>query len=810
MKISYNWLKTLLNTDCTAEVVAELLTSSGLEVESIENYESIKGGLKGVVAGEVIEKTKHPDADRLSITKVNIGNGEPLQIVCGASNVAAGQKVLVALSGTTIYPSSGEPITLKKTKIRGVESNGMICAEDELGLGNSHDGILVLNPSVIAGKPAGEIFKVYEDVIFEIGLTPNRGDAASHWGVARELNALLISRLNKTEQHLTLNGVQDLPPSNGKRKIEIKVTDSKACPRYAGVCIDNITIKESPEWLKNYLIAIGSRPINNVVDITNYVLFETGQPLHAFDADKIKGNTVVVRKAFADEAFVTLDGTERKLKADDLMICNETDPMCMAGVFGGSDSGVTESTKNIFLESAYFNPSNVRKTSSNHSLKTDASFRFERGTDPEMVILALRRAVHLFIELAGGQVSSDLVDVYPEKLEPFRVAFSYKNCDRLIGKEIDRKTIRNILLLIGVEVVTEGSDGLLVNVPRFKGDVTREADLIEEVMRIYGYNNVEVSDNIKFSPVNTVAKSAYKMENTIGDFLSALGFNEIMSTSLTKEAYFNEDTKKKAVALLNPLSSDLAFLRTNLLFSGLETISYNQNRKNEDLRFYEFGKAYFLNAGNEFQYTEQRQLALFLSGNRYKENPHIKSSAFAFHHLKGIVDSLLKRVGISSFNIVPLANENYSGGLSYLKGKEEFVQLGKVSKKILKQCNVEEEVYCAQFSFDAILKHESSGKINFEEISKFPSVRRDLALLIDKKVNYAQLEEIAYQTEKKLLKEVNLFDVYEGDKLGSDKKSYAMSFILQDDEATLTDERIEGIMSKLMKNFTEKAGATLR
>jgi phenylalanyl-tRNA synthetase beta chain len=590
MKISYNWLKTLINTDLTPEQMDEHLTSSGLEVEGIEAFETVKGGLKGIVVGEVIEKEKHPDADKLSITKVNVGADELLNIVCGAPNVAAGQKVLVAMIGAKLYPTTGEPFEIKKSKIRGAASEGMICAEDEIGLGNSHDGILILPDHAVVGTPAAEFFKLEEDYVLEIGLTPNRADAASHYGVARDLAAILNCKNNTNTYEAKLRNIFELPEASNINKVDISIENTEACKRYSGLVISGITVKPSPDWLKNYLLAIGLRPINNIVDITNFVLHDLGQPLHAFDLNKITDNKIIVKTGLEGTKFKTLDGTERTLLANDLMICNSNEPMCIAGVFGGLDSGVSNDTTAIFLEAAYFNPSFVRKTSKQHGLKTDSSFRFERGTDPEMTITALKRAAALIFECAGGVLSMDIVDIYPEKLEPFQVAFSYHNCQSLIGKDIDKNTIKHIITSLGITITKEGNDGLLLSVPQYKTDVTREADVIEEVMRIYGYNNVEESTQIKFSASYADREKVTATDNTTANLLIGFGYNEMMGLSLTKESYYPEGTP--LVKILNPLSNDLNVMRNTMLFGGLESLAYNINRKQADLKLFEFGKTY--------------------------------------------------------------------------------------------------------------------------------------------------------------------------------------------------------------------------
>lgn len=807
MKISGNWLKTLINTNISIEETAELLTASGLEVEGSEVFESIAGGLKGLVVGYVLECAKHPDADRLSITKVDIGSAEPLSIVCGAPNVAAGQKVIVATVGTKLYPSEGEPFEIKKSKIRGALSEGMICAEDEIGLGKSHAGIMILPDDIATGTPAAEYFKIENDTVLEIGLTPNRSDAASHLGVARDLCAILNSKNNTHECQTDIKGLHELPEGAPTDALQIIIENAEACKRYSGIAISGIKVDESPDWLKNRLKAIGLRPINNIVDITNFVLHELGQPLHAFDMAKIKGNKVIIRSAKEGESFKTLDGVERKLKANDLMICNEQEAMCLAGIFGGAESGVNTETTSIFLESAYFDAGYVRRSAKHHALKTDASFRFERGTDPDMTVTALIRAANLIFELAGGSLSMGLVDLYPEKLEPYKVAFSYSNCTELIGKEIDRPIIKNIILNLGIEIQNEGSDGMLLLVPRYKTDVTREADVIEEVMRIYGYNNVEVSKAISYTAMNEPKNFDVVLENKLAALLEGFGFNEIMSLSLSKESYYNNTENQ--VKLVNPLSADLNVLRGDMLFSGLEAIAYNINRKNTDLKFFEIGKTYHKHATEENKYTEQKYLTLFLTGAMFQENPYGLNQKVDFSFIKSVIDKMLEKCGITAIKSVESTYDHFDAGLSYVLNTKPLVELGLVSKKTLKQMDIAQPVYYAAIKWDVLVKAFSKQKIEFEELSKFPAVRRDLALLIDKSVNYQQIEELALATEKKFLKEVNLFDIYEDAKLGN-KKSYAVSFTLLNKEATLTDKQIEGVMDKLISNYKEKLGAELR
>ena len=806
MKISYNWLKTLINIDLTPQQIDEYLTSSGLEVEGIEAFEIIKGGLKGIVIGEVVEKEKHPDADKLSITKVNIGGTELLNIVCGAPNVEAGQKVLVATIGAKLYPTTGEPFEIKKSKIRGQASEGMICAEDEIGLGTSHDGILILPSDAVVGTPAAQFFNLQEDAVLEIGLTPNRADAASHYGVARDLAAILNCKNNTDSYQAHLHNIFELPEASNLNKIDVTIENTDACQRYSGLVISGITVKESPSWLKNYLLAIGLRPINNIVDITNFVMHDLGQPLHAFDFDKITGSKISVKTGLAGTKFTTLDGTERTLFENDLMICNETEPMCLAGVFGGLTSGVSQSTTSIFLESAYFNPAFVRKSSKQHGLKTDSSFRFERGTDPEMTVIALKRAAALIFEMAGGVLSMDLIDIYPNVLESFQIAFSYHNCNKLIGKEIDKNIIKHIITSLGISIQQEGGETLLLSVPQYKTDVTREADVIEEVMRIYGYNNVEESSQIKFTANFADREKMTSAENTTANLLANNGFNEIMGLSLTKESYYNPETP--LVKVLNPLSTDLNVMRNSMLFGGLESLSYNINRKQADLKFFEFGKTY-QTIDADFKYAETKHLTLIVTGRKYAENSYGENNKVDFNYLKAFVEAVLHKLSIP-FKVNDLEHSDFNYGLSLVFKSKNLVNVGLVNKSICKKMDINADVFYADFNWDNVLSLVGKAKLEFKEISKFPSVRRDLALLLDKKITYKELEELAFNTERKLLKTVNLFDIYEGDKLEAGKKSYALSFNLQDDEATLNDKQIENVMQKLIKTYTEKVGAAIR
>ena len=682
----------------------------------------------------------------------------------------------------------------------------MICAEDEIGLGTSHDGILILPSDAVVGTPAAQFFNLQADAVLEIGLTHNRADAASHYGVARDLAAILNCKNNTDSYQAHLHNIFELPEASNLNKIDVTIENTDACQRYSGLVISGITVKESPSWLKNYLLAIGLRPINNIVDITNFVMHDLGQPLHAFDFDKITGEKIIVKNGLAGTKFTTLDGTERTLFENDLMICNANEPMCLAGVFGGLTSGVSQSTTSIFLESAYFNPAFVRKSSKQHGLKTDSSFRFERGTDPEMTVIALKRAAALIFEMAGGVLSMDLLDIYPNVLEPFQIAFSYHNCNKLIGKEIDKNSIKHIITSLGITIQQEGGETLLLSVPQYKTDVTREADVIEEVMRIYGYNNVEESSQIKFTANFADRERMTAAENTTANLLANSGFNEIMGLSLTKESYYNPETP--LVKVLNPLSTDLNVMRNSMLFGGLESLSYNINRKQADLKFFEFGKTY-QTIDADFKYAETKHLTLFVTGRKYAENPYGENNKVDFNYLKACVEAILHKLSIP-FKVNDLDHSDFNYGLSLVFKSKNLVNVGLVNKSICKKMDINADVFYADFNWDNVLSLVGKAKLEFKEISKFPSVRRDLALLLDKKITYKELEELAFNTERKLLKTVNLFDIYEGDKLEAGKKSYALSFNLQDDEATLNDKQIENVMQKLIKTYTEKVGATIR
>jgi phenylalanyl-tRNA synthetase beta chain len=798
MKISYNWLKEFIDTDKTPQEISIILTGTGLEVESLEKVQPIPGGLEGLVIGFVKECVQHPNADRLRITKVDVGGPEELQIVCGAANVAAGQKVVVATVGTTVYPTAGEPFKINKSKIRGEVSEGMICAEDEIGLGTDHAGIMELDADAVVGSLAKDYFKLSDDYMYEIGLTPNRADAASHLGTARDVAAFLKIGIIKPD-------VSAFKVANTSKTVEVVVENEQASPRYSGLTISGIEVKESPQWLKERLAVIGIRSINNIVDVTNYVLHELGQPLHAFDADEIKGNKVLVKNYPEGTVFKTLDDVDRKLSANDLMIGNAEEPMCIAGVFGGITSGVKASTKSIFLESAYFNSISVRKTAKRHGLKTDASFRFERGTDPDMTVFALKRAALLIQQVAGGEVSSDIVDLYPAPVAPFAFDVTYKNIDRLIGKAIPYAEIKSIIEALDIKVVNEAEEGLSLQVPPYRVDVTREVDIVEEILRIYGYNNIEIPTQIRASLNNSQRAEKDTVQNQLSDLLTANGFNEILSNSLTKSAY--SDNLDTAVKILNPLSSDLDVMRQTMLYSGLEAIAYNQNRRAADLKFYEFGKVYSV---KDDKYSEVQRFSIFITGANAAEQWNQKPKPVSFYNLKAIVDGILQRLNIIDYVVDDATCKKMAFGLQYMLHGKQLVKFGSVAATALKKADMDKEVFYADFNFDLVLSAVRKNKIVYEEVSKFPAVRRDLSMLIDKSVSFGQLKQIAQKTERKLLKEVSVFDVYEGDKLPAGKKSYALSFIIQDIEKTLTDKAIDAIMQKLIYNLGKEAGAEIR
>ena len=806
MKISYNWLKQFIKIDWKSEETAALLTDLGLEVEVVEKYQSVKGGLEGIVVGHVLTCVQHPNADRLKITTVDLGDGASVQIVCGASNVAVGQKVPVATIGSTLYDKEGNAFVIKLGKIRDEESHGMICAEDELGLGTSHEGIMVLDAALKPGTSVAKVFKVENDEIFEIGLTPNRADAMSHLGVARDLRAGMIQSGAHVE--LITPSVSNFRIDKRTLKIDVKVENSKLAPRYCGVTISGIIVKPSPEWLQNRLKSIGLNPKNNIVDVTNYVLHELGQPLHAFDASKINGK-VIVKTLAAGTKFTTLDDIERTLHEEDLMICDEKGPMCIAGVFGGKNSGVSENTTNIFLESAYFNPVSIRKTAKRHALNTDASFRFERGIDPTITEYALKRAALLIQEVAGGEITSDVIDIYPKKIEDFPVFLNFAKTAKLVGQELSKEIIKKILASLDIKVNSVTDGGLGLTIPAYRVDVQREVDVIEEILRVYGYNNINFTKKLNATVSNSARTEDYKIQNIVATQLNSTGFHEMMANSLTSPEYVALSSMLKEehnVTMLNPLSSDLSTMRQSLLFSGLEAVSYNINRKNSDLKLFEFGKSYHK---YDSGYEELKHLTLFLSGNRNTENWTNPQKATDFFLFKGYIDSIASRLGIDKIKVEPVQSDVFAEGIAMMVGEETLVEFGTVKKSILKHFDIKQEVYYADFNWSLVLKLVSN-KIKFTDIPKYPEVRRDLALLIDENVAFDAVYKVARQTEKSLLKNILLFDVYTGNNLPEGKKSYAVSFTLQDNSKTLTDEQIDKVMTKLQKNLASELGATLR
>ncbi len=820
MNISYNWLKEYVDFDLSANEVAAALTSIGLETGGVEEVQTIKGGLEGLVVGEVLTCIPHPNSDHMHVTTVSLGQGEPVQIVCGASNVAAGQKVVVATLGAKLYDGE-ECFTIKKSKLRGVESNGMICAEDEIGVGTSHEGIIVLPAGVPAGTLAKDYYNVKSDFLLEVDITPNRADACSHYGVARDLYAYLKQNGKKTE--LRKPSVDAFATDNTELDIQVVVENKEACPRYAGVTVKGVTVKESPEWLQNKLRTIGVRPINNVVDITNYVVHAFGQPLHCFDAERITGKEVRVKTMPEATPFVTLDGVERKLSAHDLMICNREAPMCIAGVFGGLDSGSTETTRDIFLESAYFHPTWVRKTARRHGLNTDASFRFERGVDPQATVYCLKLAALMVKELAGGTISSGIKDICDAPAQDFIVNLPYAKVTSLIGKEIPADVIKNIVTSLEMKILEDTPEGITLAVPPYRVDVQRDCDVIEDILRIYGYNNVEIPQTLKSSLITKGEHDvSNKLQNLIAEQLVGCGFSEILNNSLTRAAYYEElETypSQNLVMLMNPLSTDLNAMRQSLLFGGLESIAYNINRKSADLRLFEFGNCYYFNAEKRDKektlsaYSEDYRLGLWLTGARVTNSWAHPEEQSSVYELKAYVENIFLRLGLNLKNLVVgnLTDDIFSAALSvHTKNGKRLASFGVVTKKILKRFDIEAEVYYADFDWKALMKAVRSVKVSYTELSKYPAVKRDLALLVDKKVQFADIERIAYETEKKLLKDVSLFDVYEGKNLESGKKSYAVSFLLQDETQTLNDKTIDKIMSRLIRNLEEGLGARLR
>lgn len=809
MKISYNWLKEYIDIPESADELGKILTSTGLEVESVEHFETIKGGLRGVVIGEVLTCSKHPNADKLSLTTVDVGGGKIQPIVCGAPTVAAGQKVVVALPGATLYPTSGEPFTIKAAKIRGEVSEGMICAEDEIGMGNSHAGIIVLDTQVANGTPAAEFFNIQTDSIIEIGLTPNRVDAASHIGVARDIKASL-------KREIKWPSVDQFNVDNSTLKIDVVVEDYNACHRFSGVTMTGITVKDSPDWLKNKLLAIGLTPINNIVDITNFVCHEMGKPMHAYDAKAIDGNKIIVKTLPQGTKFVTLDGKERELTTSDLMVCNQpagkTDvqAMCMAGVFGGAKSGVTHSTTSIFLESAHFSSDSVRKTALHHGLKTDASFRNERGPDPNLTVYSIKRAALLIKEIAGGTISSEIVDVYPNKIENRLITVKDKNVNRLIGKMLLREEAIGILDRLDIKVVESTEHQYTVSVPPYRVDVQQEADVIEEILRIYGFNNIDLKEFAGADFISSFPeKDINKFRNTLGLQLVSNGFYEIWTNSLTNAAYQQKHKLSfdgEPVEMLNKLSEEQGILRQTMLFTGLEVCAYNINRKQKDLRLFEFGKVY---SKKEGKYHETERLAIYLSGNTEAENWQRKSQAITYHDLAQVVNGVLHKCSLTAVTLSKVEDPLFDFAVSIQWKNKEIGRLGKVKTALARDLGVKQEVFYADLDFKLLFQH-SNPTLALKEIPKFPEVRRDLSLVIDKNITFDTIETLARQTAKQWVKSINLFDVYEGDKLPAGKKAYALSFSLQDEQKTFTDAEIDSVMNKLMKAYEEKMGAVIR
>ena len=817
MNISYKWLKEYVDFDLTPQQVCDALTSTGLEVDALEEVQSIRGGLKGLYVGKVLTCEAHPDSDHLHVTTVDLGKGEPQQIVCGAPNVAAGQKVIVADLGCVLYDGDKE-FVIKKSKLRGVESLGMICAEDEIGVGTSHDGIIVLPEDAQVGMPAAEYYHLESDWLIEVDITANRADALSHWGVARDLYAWLKQNGYKTATHKPV--VDDFVVDNHDLPIDVVIENTEACKRYACVSITNCEVKESPEWLKNKLSVIGLRPINNIVDITNYVMMALGQPLHCFDADMVKGHKIVVKTMPEGTPFQTLDGVGHKLSDRDLAICNAEEPMCIAGVFGGKGSGTYETTKNVVLESAYFHPTWIRKSARRHGLSTDASFRFERGIDPNGTIEALKYAAQLCKELAGGKVSMEIKDVYPEPMKNVQVELGFDYVNQLIGKKIPSETIKNICASLEMKVLEENASGLRLEVPAYRVDVQRPCDVVEDILRIYGYNNVEIPTQLKSSlVVKGEEDQKHKLANLVSEQLVGAGFNEILNNSLTKAAYYAEEQQAQLVKIMNPLSSDLNVMRGTLLYGGLESIEHNAKRKNPNCRFFEFGNIYQFDPEKENQddpmlaYKEQYHLGIWLTGKRVEGSWAHPNEDTSFAELDAHVDNILARIGVQPGMLVRKKSENplFSSALVVEnRGGKQLIEMGVLTKKLQKQFDIDTPVYYAELNWTALMKVIRKQRVLYTEIPKYPAVSRDLALLIDQSVEFQQIEECARQTEKKLLKKVELFDVYEGKNLPAGKKSYAVNFILQDPEKTMGDKQIEAIMNKLIAQLAAKLGAQLR
>lgn len=820
MNISYKWLKEYVDFELTPQEVCDALTSEGLEVDALEEVQSIKGGLKGLYVGKVLTCDVHPDSDHLHVTTVDLGRETPSQIVCGAPNVAAGQKVIVADIGCVLYDGDKE-FVIKKSKLRGVESYGMICAEDEIGVGNSHDGIIVLPEDAPVGQPAAEYYNLESDWLIEVDITANRADALSHWGVARDLYAWLVQNGYKTSLHRPSDDA--FAVDNNDLPVDVTIENTEACKRYACVSLSGCEVKESPEWLQNKLRVIGLRPINNIVDITNYIMMAYGQPLHCFDADMVKGHHIIVKTMPEGTPFVTLDGEEHKLSERDLAICNTDEPMCIAGVFGGKGSGTYDTTCNVVLESAYFHPTWIRKSARRHGLSTDASFRFERGIDPNGVIYALKQAALLCKELAGGKISMEIKDVYPEPIGDFKVELDYDYVNRLTGKNIPAATVKSIVQSLEMKIDAENETGLSLSVPPYRVDVQRPCDVVEDILRVYGYNNVEIPSQLKSSlVVKGDEDKKHKLEEIVSEQLVGCGFNEILNNSLTKAAYYeglNRYEAENCVRIMNPLSSDLNVMRQSLLFGGLESIAYNANRKNPDLRFFEFGNVYNFSKEKHnpempmAAYKEECHLGLWVTGKRVKGSWAHPDEDSSFYELKAYVDNILRRIGLNSGTVVMHGSDNniFSKGIAIEnRGGKLLVEMGVVSKSLLKASGIDAPVYYADLNWSALAKAVRKNKVGYKEISKYPPVSRDLALLLDKSVDFAQIEQIAYQTEKKLLKNVELFDVYEGKNLPEGKKSYAVNFILQDEGKTLNDKQIDAVMNKLISNIRGKLGAELR
>ena len=820
MNISYKWLKDYVDFDLNPQEVVDALTSTGLEVDALEEVQSIKGGLKGLYVGKVLTCEAHPDSDHLHVTTVDLGRETPSQIVCGAPNVAAGQKVIVADLGCVLYDGDKE-FVIKKSKLRGVESNGMICAEDEIGIGTSHAGIIVLPEDAVVGTPAAEYYNLESDWLIEVDITANRADGLSHYGVARDLYAWMLSNGRKSE--LKRPSCEAFKVDNHDLEVKVTVENKEACPRYAAVSITDCEVKESPEWLKNRLTTIGLRPINNIVDITNYIMMAYGQPLHCFDADMVEGKHIVVKSMPEGTPFVTLDGEEHKLSNRDLAICNEKEPMCIAGVFGGKGSGTYETTRNVVLESAYFNPTWIRKSARRHGLSTDASYRFERGVDPNGTIYALKQAALMCKELAGGKVSMDIVDVYPEPIEPCKVNLEYDYVNKLVGKVIPQETIKAITASLEMKTISETAEALELEIPTYRVDVQRPCDVVEDILRIYGYNNVEIPTALKSSlTVKTEEDQKHKMENLVAEQLVGAGFNEILNNSLTKTDYYKDlesFSEATCVHLMNPLSQDLGVLRQTLLFGGLESISHNANRKRADLKFFEFGNCYHFNEEKKdpertlAAYSEEYHLGLWVTGKSISGSWAHADEESSFYQLKAHVANILARLGVAENTLVvkPSESDLFAKGLVIAnRGGKQYVEMGIVSTKLQKKLDINNKVYYADINWTAVMKAVKENVVSYQEISKYPAVSRDLALLVDNNVEFAQIENIARQTEKKLLKKVQLFDVYEGKNLTEGKKSYAVNFILQDESQTLNDKKIDAIMNNLINNLKKQLNAELR